>query len=125
MFGLEVCHRALATDAWITTLATLGTPAANITIRLLRNYGNTTDAERYRRLGLPLYDPCVIAWLLAPYLFTGARHRVDIELEGRYCQGRTVVDADNLTGQPPNVTVINDLDNRPFLELLKAHLGRS
>jgi purine nucleosidase len=125
MFGLEVCHRALATDDWIATLATLGTAATDITAALLRNYGNSADAERYRILGRPLYDPCVIAWLLAPEIFTGARQRVDIELEGRFCQGRTVVDAENLTGQPPNVAVMNDLDNRALLELLAARLGRT
>jgi purine nucleosidase len=124
MFGLEVCHRAVVDDAWVESVAGLGTPAGDITAGLLRNYGNAVDAERYRSLGLPLYDPCVIAWLLAPEIFTGGRHRVDVEIEGKLCQGRTVVDAENLTGQPPNTTVMTDLDNRAFRELLEERLGR-
>lgn len=124
MFGLEVCHRAVVTDAWVESLDALGTRAAEITAGLLRNYGNAVDAERYRSLGLPLYDPCVIAWLLRPGIFTGARHRVDVEIEGRLCQGRTVVDVENLTGEPANATVIDDLNNRAFLEVLVERLGR-
>ena len=125
MFGLEVCHRAVVDDGWVTSLEGLGTRAAGITAGLLRNYGNAVDAERYRTLGLPLYDPCVIAWLLAPEIFTGDRHRVDVEVEGKLCQGRTVVDAENLTGEPPNATVMTDLDNEAFRDLLRSRLGRT
>lgn len=100
MFGLEVCHRAVVDDGWVESLAGLETRAADITAGLLRNYGNAVDAERYRSLGLPLYDPCVIAWLLAPEMFTGDRHRVEVEVEGKLCQGRTVVDAEVSPGSP-------------------------
>jgi purine nucleosidase len=124
MFGLEVCHLALATADWLADLADVDTRAAEITTALLRNYGNAADAERYRSLGRPLYDPCVIAWLLAPETFSGACHRVDVELEGRFCQGRTVVDIDHLTGAPPNVTVMNDVDHVAFLKLLRSRLSR-
>jgi purine nucleosidase len=125
MFGLEVCHRAVVDGGWVENLGRLATRAAEITAGLLRNYGNAVDAERYRSLGLPLYDPCVIAWLLAPEIFTGDRHRVDIEVEGALCQGRTVVDAEGLTGQPPNATVMDDLDNDAFRDLLRSRLGRT
>jgi purine nucleosidase len=124
MFGLEVCHRAVVTDDWVAALAELGTPAAEITAGLLSSYGNAVDQERYRSLGLPLYDPCVIAWLLVPEIFVGTRHHVDVELEGRFCQGRTLVDAENLMREPPNATVMHDLENTAFLELLESRLGR-
>ena len=123
MFGLEICHRALVHDDWVARLDSLGTPATTITAALLRHYGNAVDAERYRLLGLPLYDPCVVAWLLMPEIFTGMRHRVEVELEGRFCQGRTVVDLDNRTGNPANATVMDDLDVGAFRELLVSRLG--
>jgi purine nucleosidase len=123
MFGLEICHRALVHDDWVARLDSLGTPATTITAALLRHYGNAVDAERYRLLGLPLYDPCVVAWLLMPEIFTGMRHRVEVELEGRFCQGRTVVDQDNLTGNAPNATVMEDIDVRAFRDLLTARLS--
>jgi purine nucleosidase len=125
MFGLEVCHRAVVDDAWVESLAGLSTPATEITAGLLRNYGNAVDAERYQSLGLPLYDPCVVAWLLAPEMFMGDRQRVDVEVEGKLCQGRTVVDVEGLTGEAPNATVMSDLDNQAFRELLYDRLGRT
>jgi purine nucleosidase len=123
MFGLELCYRAVVHDDWVNRLGGLGTPAAQLTAEFLGRYGDAIDGERYRVFGLPLYDPCVIAWLLAPEIFTGGRHRVDVELEGRFCQGRTVVDLEDRTGEAPNATVMSDLDVGAFRELLVTRLG--
>lgn len=123
MFGLEVCHQAVVDDKWVAALAEHGTPAATITAGLLRRYGNAVDAERYRTIGLPLYDPCVVAWLVEPSLFTGLRRRVDVELEGRFSEGRTVVDLENLTGESANATVMTEIDRPAFLALLERRLG--
>jgi purine nucleosidase len=123
MFGLEICHRAVVHADWVAKLAEHGTAATQITAGLLGSYGNGADAERYRLLGLPLYDPCVIAWIVAPEIFTGARHHVDVELEGQFSQGRTLVDLDNVTGSPLNATVMSDLDVGAFRELLMTRLG--
>jgi purine nucleosidase len=124
MFGLEVSHRAVVDQDWVARIAALGTRAAAITAGLLGSYGNEVDAERYRTLGLPLYDPTVVAWLLAPEIFSGARVHVDVEVEGRFSQGRTLVDVENLTGEPANATVIDDLDLGAFRTLLYERLGR-
>jgi inosine-uridine nucleoside N-ribohydrolase len=59
-----------------------------------------------------------------PEIFVGTPHHVDVELEGRFCQGRTLVDAENLMREPPNATVMHDLENTAFLELLESRLGR-
>ena len=96
MFELEVCHRAVVDGEWVEELGRRGPRAAEISAALLCSYGNEIDAKRYRTLGLPLYDPCVVAWLLAPEIFVGERHRVEVELEGRFCRGRTVVDVEGL-----------------------------
>jgi purine nucleosidase len=123
MFGLEVCYRAVVHDEWVGKLDELGTPAAQLAAELIRRYGNAVDGQRFRVFGLPIYDACVIGWLLGPEIFTGARHRVEVELEGRFCQGRTLIDLDNVTGSPPNATVVSDLDVGAFRELLMTRLG--
>jgi purine nucleosidase len=123
MFGLELCYRAVVHDDWVNKLDALGTTSARLTAEFLRRYGVAVDGERYRIFGVPLYDPCVIAWLLAPEIFTGGRHRVDVELEGQFCQGRTVVDLEHRTAEAPNATVMSDLDVGAFRELLVARLG--
>jgi purine nucleosidase len=123
MFGLELCYRAVVHDDWVNKLDSLGTSAAALTAEFLRRYGDAIDGERFRVFGLPLYDPCVVAWLLAPEIFTGGRHRVDVELEGQFCRGRTVIDLENRTGEAPNATVMCDLDVGAFRELLVTRLG--
>jgi inosine-uridine nucleoside N-ribohydrolase len=55
----------------------------------MRNWGNAADAERYCLRGLAVYDTCVIAWLLPSGLFARAGHRVHVEVERRFCHGRT------------------------------------
>jgi inosine-uridine nucleoside N-ribohydrolase len=123
MFGLELCYRAVVHDDWVRRLAGLGTPAAHLSAEFLRRYGAALDGERFRVFGLPIYDACVIGWLLAPELFAGRRHRVDVELEGQFCQGRTVVDLEGRTGDTPNATVMSDVDVGAFRELLITRLG--
>ena len=123
MFGLELCYRAVVHDDWVNKLGELGTPAAELSAEFLRRYGHAVDGERFRIFGIPIYDACVIGWLLAPDIFAGRPHRVEVELEGRFCQGRTVIDLENRTGAPPNATVMSDIDVGAFRELLMARLG--
>ena len=123
MFGLEVCFRAVVHDDWVNRLGGLGTRPAQLSAELLRRYGNAIDGERFRVFGIPLYDACVIGWLIAPEIFTGRRHHVDVELEGQFCQGRTVIDVENRTGERPNATVVSDVDVGAFRELLMTRLG--
>lgn len=122
MFGLEVCYRAVVHDDWVNELGKLG-GSAYLSAEFLGRYGEAVDGERFRVFGVPIYDACVIAWLLAPEIFAGRRHRVDVELEGQFCQGRTVVDLENRTGELPNATVISDVDVGAFRELLMTRLG--
>jgi purine nucleosidase len=122
MFGLELCYRAVVHDDWVNKLGALG-GSAELSAEFLRRYGHAVDGERFRIFGVPIYDACVIAWLLEPEIFAGRRHRVDVELEGQFCQGRTVVDLENRTGDAPNATVMSDVDVGAFRELLMTRLG--
>ena len=70
--------------------------------------------------GAPLHDPCVIAWLLRPELFTGRAARVTVEFADEATMGRTVVDWD----APPNATVIEHVDADGLFALLTECLGR-
>ncbi|BGP52477.1 hypothetical protein JCM8202_000124 [Rhodotorula sphaerocarpa] len=54
-------------------------------------------ADTYREIfsfndGPPVHDALCIAYLARPEIFEGTRYRVDVELEGTYTQGTTVVD---------------------------------
>ena len=77
-----------------------------------------------RRVGAPLHDPCAIAYLLNPALFSGRACHVAIETRGEHTLGRTVVDWSGRTLHPPNALVINEIDADGFFSLLTERLGR-
>ncbi len=80
---------------------------------------------RFRReAGSPLHDPCVIAYLLDPALFSGRQADVAIETESALTLGRTVVDWWGVTGKQPNALVIDGIDADGFFALLTERLAR-
>lgn len=64
--------------------------------------------------GLKMYDSCAIAYLLEPDLFETADTFVDIELQGKYTRGATIVDLQNYLNQKSNVKVCTDIDAEGF-----------
>ena len=50
-------------------------------------------ASHFNTTGCTMHDPCVIAWLLAPHLFSGVRGNVQVAMEGPE-RGRTVLTPD-------------------------------
>lgn len=64
--------------------------------------------------GLKMYDSCAIAYLLKPDLFETADTFVDIELQGKYTRGATIVDLQNYLNQKSNVKVCTDIDAEGF-----------
>lgn len=72
--------------------------------------------------GAPLHDPCAIAWLLAPELFTTRDCNVAVELAGPG-RGRTIADRWGRSGAPVNATLMETLDGDGFFELLGTCLA--
>ncbi len=72
--------------------------------------------------GAPLHDPCTIAWLLAPSLFSTCAARVEVLLDG-VARGRTVIERRGRAG-PANVVLLDRLDADGFFALLGERLAR-
>lgn len=70
--------------------------------------------------GTPIHDACAIAWLLDPEMFQSKHLNVQIDLDGEWTQGATVVDYTGETGLSPNVEVVFDLDRKKFEQMLLA-----
>lgn len=123
MIGLDLTHKVLITEERLARIRAIGTPLARAVAGFLDFY-NRHDRERYAIPGAPLHDPCVIAHLIRPELFRGKRCRVDIETEGRFCRGRSVVDWWNRSGRPANALVLTEADAPGFFDLLVERLAR-
>ncbi len=73
--------------------------------------------------GLPLHDPCAIAWLLRPDLFSGRDCAVRVEAGDGEGRGRTHIDRWQLSGRPANAHILERLDADGFFDLLGQRLA--
>jgi purine nucleosidase len=123
MHGLDVTHQALVTPPRLEAIRALGTPLSRTVVGLLEFY-SLYDQTRRGRVGAPLHDACVIAYLLEPGLFRGRTCHVAIETKGEHTLGRTVVDWSGRTSHRRNATVISEIDADGFFALLTERLAR-
>ncbi|WP_058911708.1 pyrimidine-specific ribonucleoside hydrolase RihA [Entomohabitans teleogrylli] len=122
MAGLDVTHKAQILAADIERLRAIGNPVAVAVAELLDFFIEYHKQEKWGFQGAPLHDPCTIAWLLKPEMFTTLQRWVGVETQGKYTQGMTVVDYYSLTGKPANATVMMDIDRQAFVDLLAERL---
>ena len=77
-----------------------------------------------RMKGSLLHDPCAIAWLLWPELFTTRACSVRVDLGPGIGRGRTMIDRWGRTNDPLNATVLETLDADIFFARLGERLAR-
>jgi purine nucleosidase len=123
VFGLDVTHQVLATEARRTRIRAIDNDAGRATAGML-DFFNRHDTAKYASLGAPLHDPCTVAWLLKPELFEGKRCNLTIETESELTMGHTAIDFWHVTDRPHNVTWMHRVDADGFYELLVERLER-
>ncbi len=116
MYGLDVTNRASLSGSGLESLRTSGgrvlTPLCSMLDHYLRAY------RGFGRDTLALHDPLVIANLIDPTIVELKPYYVDVETNGEFTMGKTVVDVYNNLKRPPNALVGVELDNDKFLTLL-------
>ncbi|WP_413220997.1 nucleoside hydrolase [Tritonibacter mobilis] len=123
MMPLDVTHKALTSRARVQAFRDLGSRVGNFTADML-DFFERFDVEKYGSEGGPLHDPCVIAYLIQPELFSGRHINVEIETASPLTLGMTVADWWGVTDRPANALFIGDLDADGFFALLTERLGR-
>ncbi|MFD3189699.1 nucleoside hydrolase [Sedimentitalea sp. HM32M-2] len=120
---LDVTHKALVTkprnDAFRALNTRVGTAVAEMT-----DFFERFDREKYGSDGAPLHDPCVIAWLIRPDLFSGRHVNVAIETASELTMGMTVADWWRVTDRAPNAMFMGDVDADALFDLLTERLAR-
>ncbi len=91
MVGLDVTHQALATPAVREAVRAVGTRPAKFVDELLEFFGETY-LESQGFTAPPVHDPCAVALVIDPSIFTIERRPVAIELTGTHTLGMTVTD---------------------------------
>jgi len=126
MVPLDLTHQALTTPPRIAAIRDLGTRTGTAVAEMLEFY-ERFDEDKYGWDGGPLHDPCVIAYLIAPDLFSGRFINVTVETASELTLGMTVADYWGVMDKdafPPNVTFLRDIDADGFYELLTERLAR-
>ncbi|MBF2029636.1 MAG: nucleoside hydrolase [Oscillatoriales cyanobacterium C42_A2020_001] len=119
---LDVTHQAIATPERMQAIAAINNIVSRAAIGLLKHYGEY-DMKRYGTAGAFLHDPCVIAYLLRPELFTTQSTYVEVELTSELTLGRTVVDLWQSTPHPSNAKLVVTIDAEGFFQLLVQALS--
>jgi purine nucleosidase len=123
MIGLNVTHRALATDEIIAELRGMGTELGGVCADLMTFFAGT-----YRRVfGFehpPVHDPIAVAAVLDPSVVRTVAAPVAVELTGTHTRGATVVDLHHRGTRAPNADVAVGLDVDAFWRLLMAAVRR-
>ena len=119
---LELTAQALCTPARLAALRAAG--AGNCLRTLCDIQATVPLGPRFGGAGAALHDPCAIAWLIRPELFTTRSVSAVVDLGPGPSRGRTVIDRWGRTGAPANVTLLDTLDADGFFGLLGERLAR-
>ncbi len=120
---LDVTHKALTTAPRVQAFRDLGNKAGTM-VAEWTNFFERFDKDKYGTPGAPLHDPCVIAYLIKPDLFSGRNVNVEIETVSELTRGMTVADWWGVTDRAPNAMFMGDLDASGFFDLLVERIGR-
>ena len=120
--GLDVTHQVLSTKDRVDRIAALRNPVAEATAGMI-SFFERYDMSKYSAPGAPLHDPCTVAWLIKPELFTGKDCNVAIETQSELTLGHTAVDFWHVTDRPRNVHWVYEVDSDGFYDLLTERLA--
>ncbi len=120
---LDVTHKALVTKSRNDAFRAIGN-RVGVAVAEMTDFFERFDREKYGSAGAPLHDPCVIAYLIQPDLFSGRHVNVEIETRSELTLGMTVADWWGVTDRAPNAMFMGDVDADGFFALLTARLAR-
>ncbi len=116
MFGLNLCRQVLLTQAHVRAVQTWPGQRASWLAGYVDAYQRIRSADG--SVPMPLYDPCVTAWLASPDSFEFSPARVDVELQGQFTRGMTVCDFRLQQAAAANVQVAMAAKADEVIELL-------
>ena len=116
MAGLDVTEKALVKPEDMDRIRAVGNQVSQVVADWLKFFYQFHHSLGYA--GAPLHDPCAVAILLHPEMFTTEDLYVQVETCGEYCRGTTVADTRGFDLNQPNATCLLDVDRPAFIDML-------
>ena len=120
MMGLGVTHQAIAAHEQVGRIGALGTRTG----RAVHGMLTRPRPGGLGTAGHPMHDPCVIAYLLWPELFSGRDCFVEVETGAGPLRGRTTIDWNGRLKRAPNALVIDKVEAYELFERMVAALSK-
>jgi purine nucleosidase len=120
---LDLTHQALTTADRVAAFRAMGTHVGSM-VAEWTDFFERFDKKKYGSEGAPLHDPCVIAYLIRPDLFSGRFINVEVETTSELTMGMTVADWWGVTDRAPNATFMGNVDAAGFFALLTERIAR-
>jgi purine nucleosidase len=118
---LDLTAQALTTPARIAAWSARG---GGRSLRAACEIQSTVPlSPRFGGTGTALHDPCAVAWLIRPELFTARASSVRMDLGPGPSRGRTLIDRWGRTGDRLNATVLETVDAARLFDLLGERLA--
>lgn len=119
MCGLDVTHQALVFQEDIERFWSIGNKSGKVVAELMDFFSIYYRTERPElNGGAALHDPCAIAWLIDPSMFTSKPCYVAVEVTGTLTAGTTVVDFFDVLKKTPNVDFVYEINREKYIELI-------
>ena len=115
MCGLDVTHQAYILEEDIARFRRIDTVGAKLTADLLDFFKLYHQAGV---VGVPLHDPCAVAYEVAPELFTTVDAVLEAETQSEFCNGTIIADLRGRGGRPLIHKAVTGVDRQGFLDLL-------
>jgi purine nucleosidase len=123
ILGLDATHQVRGTSERIARIHALDNPVANLSADTLM-FSNTLPGNMEGATGAPLHDPCVIAYLLKPDLFTLRPCSIRVETVSDLTRGHTAVEfRPDYWRVPYNAQWVTHIDADGVFALLEAALA--
>lgn len=120
MMPLDLTFQVLSTPARVASFRALGNRCGLAVADLIAPTGKYPGFAEAQ----PLHDPCVVAYLLAPELFSGGEVNVAVETQSPLTIGMTVIDWRGVSGRPANARVLQTVDADALYRLLVERIAR-
>lgn len=116
MLGLEMGDNAKISEA---DMDKLESKTGKFLARLFKDY----KGAKFNGYA-SVYDATAIAYFDDPSIYKTKKCFVDVEIEGKYTKGATIVDIKNISGKEPNVYVPYEIDSKKFRDWFIEKLSR-